>query len=161
MSSLLLKRVRKGDIARSHDIGRVVHALEELADDQAWRVTIEPAKSKRSNDANAYYWGVVVELMSESTGYEPEEIHEYLCGARWGWKDKRVPKTPRNPQGVESVPVRTTTTDEHGKRAVLTIMEFMEFTEFARRFAAKKLGLFIPDPDPNYKLHEEREEQAA
>jgi hypothetical protein len=161
MSSLLLKRVPKGDVNRSRDIERVVHALEELADDKTWRVSIEEEKSKRSSDQNAYYWGVVVEMMSQETGYEPEEIHEYLCGARWGWKDKRVPKTPRNPEGIESVPVRTTTMNEDGKRSVLKIMEFSDFVEFARRFAAKKLNLFIPDPNPNYKLHEERQEQAA
>jgi hypothetical protein len=161
VKSIILKRVRSGDIARSHDIGRVVHALEELSDDKPWRVTIEQAKSKRSNDANAYYWGVVVEMMSEATGYESEEIHEYLCGARWGWKDKRVPKTPRNPAGLESVPVRTTTTDQDGKRSVLAVMQFQEFVEFARRFAAVKLNLMIPDPDKGWKLHEEREEVAA
>lgn len=159
MNSILLQRVQPGDVRRSLDIGRVVHALEELPDDQSWRVTIEAEKSKRSNDANAYYWGVVVHMISEVTGYESEEIHEYLCGARWGWKDKRVPKTPRNPDGVESVPVRTTTTDQNGKRSVLKIMEFSDFVEFARRFAAKKLNLFIPDPDPYYAEH--REEKAA
>jgi hypothetical protein len=153
MSSLLLKRVPTGDVNRSRDIERVVHALEDLPEDKSWRVSIEEAKSTRSIQANAYYWGVVVEMMSESTGYESEEIHEYLCGARWGWKDKRVPKTPRNPDGIESVPVRTTTMDENGKRSVLGIVQFMEFTEFARRFAAQKLNLFIPDP--NY-AHEEQ-----
>ena len=161
MNSFILKRVPEGDIARSHDIGRVVHALEALPEGKTWRVSVEEAKSKRSNDANAYYWGVVVEMISEATGYEPEEIHEYLCGARWGWKDKRVPKTPRNPEGVESVPVRTTTTDKDGKRSVLAIMQFQEFVEFARRFAAVKLNLMIPDPDKAWKLHQEREEAAA
>lgn len=161
MSSIILKRVRSGDIARSHDIGRVVHALEELPAEQAWRVTIEEAKSTRSTNANAYYWGVVVEMMSQETGYDPEEIHEYLCGARWGWKDKRVPKTPRNPDGVESVPVRTTTLNEHGKRSILNITKFADFIEFARRFATKKLNLAIPDADPLWKIHRERESQAA
>ena len=153
----ILKPVAPGDITRSRDIGRVVHELEFLAEDKAWRITIEEAKSKRSLKANAYYWGVVVEMMSEVTGYEGEEIHEYLCGARWGWKDKRVPKTPRNPEGLESVPVRTTTTDENGRRSVLRIMQFYEFVEFARRFAAVKLHLNIPDPDREYKMHREEE----
>lgn len=161
MSSIILKRVREGDIARSHDIGRVVHALEELSEEKTWRVTVEEHKAERSNPQNSYYWGVVVEMMSNATGYESEEIHEYLCGARWGWKDKRVPKTPRNPAGVESVPVRTTTTDKDGKRSVLNKVQFEEFIEFARRVASTKLSLFIPDPDPNYQIHREREERAA
>lgn len=157
MNSFILKRTPKGDIARSRDIGRVVHELEALDESKAWRVTIEEEKSKRSLQANAYYWGVVVEAIYKQTGYEPEEIHEYLCGARWGWKDKRVPKTPRNTTGVESVPVRTTTTDADGKRSVLKTSEFQEFVEFARRWAAKKLNIYVPDPDPdpNYREHEE------
>jgi hypothetical protein len=105
--------------------------------------------------ANAYYWGVVVEMISNVTGYEPEEVHEYLCGTRFGWRDKRVPKTPRNPSGLESVPVRTTTTNASGRRSVLKVVEFMEFTEFARRLAATKLNLVIPDPDPDLAQQEE------
>jgi hypothetical protein len=62
---------------------------------------------------------------------------------------------------VESVPVRTTTTDENGKRSVLKVMQFQEFIEFARRFAAKKMNLFIPDPNPNYRIERDREEAAA
>lgn len=125
----------------------MVHALEELPEDKSWRVVIEQMKSTRSLRANAYYWGVVVEMISQATGYEPEEVHEYLCGARWGWNDKRRPKTPRNAEGIESVPVRTTTTDEHGKRSVLSIIQFEDFVEFARRFASMKLNLVIPDPE--------------
>lgn len=161
MNSIILKRVREGDIARSHDIGRVVHALEELPEDRAWKVTIEAVKSKRSTDANEYYWGCALEVISNVTGYEKEELHEYFCGLRWGWRQKKVPKTPNNPAGIEDVPIRMTTTDAQGRRCVLSITEFYEYVEFVRRFALMKLQLAIPDPDKNWKLHREREEQAA
>lgn len=160
MNSFLLKRVREGDIARSHDIGRVVHALEALPEGKAWKVSVEEAKRERSNPQNNYYHGVVLERISQAWGVEPDDAHEWLCGARWGWKDKKVPRTPRNKDGVESVPRRTTTTDENGRRSVLKTMEFEDFIEFARRFAATKLNLYIPDPDPNYLLHREHEEAA-
>ncbi len=145
--NIILQSVKPGDVRRSRDVARVVHALEDLPEDKSWRVVIEQMKSTRSLRANAYYWGVVVEMISQATGYEPEEVHEYLCGARWGWKDKRRPKTPRNAEGIESVPVRTTTTDEHGKRSVLSITQFEDFVEFARRFSSMKLNLVIPDPE--------------
>ena len=161
MSSIVLKRVRSGDIARSHDIGRVVHALEELPEDKTWKVSIEEHKTERSDNQNNYYHGVVLEAIYKKWGVDKEDAHEWLCGARWGWKDKKAPRTPRNPEGVESVPCRTTTTGYDGRRSVLKKTEFEEFVEFARRFAAQKLGIFIPDPDANYKLHREREEQAA
>lgn len=137
----------KDDIERSRAIGRVVEALEDLPHGQTWRVEIEEHRRPRSHPQNAYYWGVVVKTISDSTGYESEEVHEYMCGQVFGWKDRRVPKTPRNPQGFESVPVRTTTTDANGRRAVLGTVEFGEFIEAVRRFAATKMQLNIPDPD--------------
>lgn len=161
MKSIILKRAPSGDITRSHDIGRVVRALEELPEGKTWKVSIEEHKAERSEPQNNYYHGVVLEEIYTKWGVSKEDAHEWLCGARWGWKDKKAPRTPRNPDGIESVPCRTTTTGYDGRRSVLKKMEFEEFVEFARRFAAKKLGIFIPDPDANYKLHQDREEQAA
>lgn len=161
VNSIILKRVQSGDIARSHDIGRVVHTLEELPEDRTWKVSVEEYKAERSNPQNNYYHAVVLEMIADAWGVETEDAHEWLCGTRWGWIDKKVPKTPRNPDGLESKPRRTTTTDENGKRSVLNKVQFGEFIEFARRFAATKLNIFIPDPDPNYLMHREREEQAA
>lgn len=160
MTGFILKRTKEGDIQRSLDIGRVVHALEALPEGKAWKVSVEETKRERSNPQNNYYHGVVLERISQAWGVEPDDAHDCLCGARWGWKDKKVPRTPRNKDGVESVPRRTTTTDENGRRSVLKTMEFEDFIEFARRFAATKLNLFIPDPDPNYLLHREHEEAA-
>lgn len=159
MSSIILKRVCEGDVRRSHDIGRVVHALEDLPHDKVWKVSIEEHKAERSNPQNNYYHGVVLEMIAAKWGVETEEAHEWLCGTRWGWNEKKVPKKPSNPNGIESVPKRTTTTGYDGKRSVLNKVQFEEFVEFARRFAATKLGIFIPDPDPYYAEH--REEKAA
>lgn len=138
----------RGDRKRALPLAtEVLAGLDELV---AWNVTIEPVKHERSASQNAYLWAVPNKMISDATGYEVEEVHEYLCGQHFGWKDKRVPKTPRNPSGVESVPIRTTTTDERGKRNVLTTTQFSDYVDFVQRFAAKKLGLVIPDPDPAY-----------
>ena len=142
--------------SRQKSLPRALAILESLDEETAWKVTIEPARSTRSNSQNAYLWGVVNKMISDATGYEAAEVHEYLCGQHFGWKDKRVPKTPRNPSGVESVPRRTTTTDFEGKRHVLTTTEFSDYVDFVQRFAAKKLGIFIPDPDPGYSVQRER-----
>jgi hypothetical protein len=138
----------RGD--RKRALPKAVAVLESLDEESAWRVTIEPARATRSHAQNNYLWAVANKMISDATGYEPEEVHEYLCGQHFGWKDKRVPKTPRNPDGVESVPRRTTTRNEQGKRNVLTTTEFAAYVDFVQRFAAKKLSLFIPDPDPGY-----------
>jgi hypothetical protein len=146
----------KGKRARALEHAQLV--LASLDEEAAWKITVEPVKSARSHSQNAYLWAVPYKLISEVTGYEVEEVHEYMLGRFFGWKDKKVPKTPRNPSGVESVPVRTTTTDEHGKRSVLSFEAFSEYVAFIQRFGAMKLGLVIPDPDP---MHREHQEQAA
>lgn len=123
-------------------------ALKGLGEGVAWRVTVEPLKSSRTLSQNAYLWGVCYPPMSERSGYETSELHEYLLGEFYGWVDKRVPKKPSNPSGKESVPRRTTTTNEKGKRAVLTTKEFAGYVDFIQRFAAQKLMLVIPNADP-------------
>lgn len=107
-------------------------------------VTTTPWKPTRSNEQNAYLHGVCYPPLVERTGYTPEEIHEYALGKHFGWVDKKCPRTPRNPQGVESVPRRTTTRDEAGKRNVLTKAEFSAFVDTVQRIAAEA-GVFIPD----------------
>lgn len=145
--------IPKGRPPRSVELAQL--AIANLNPDEAWKITAEPVKSTRSTSQNAYLWAVPYKLISEATGYEVEEVHEYFLGRFFGWKDKKVPKTPRNPKGVESVPVRTTTTDEHGKRSVLSYDAFSEYVAYIQRFAAVKLSIVVPDPDPMHHSHAE------
>lgn len=107
-------------------------------------VTSQAWKPSRSNEANAYLFGVAYPPLVDRTGYTPDEIHEHCLGVHFGWIDKKVPKTPRNPSGIESVPARTTTKDENGKRDVLKSGPFSRFVETVQRIAADA-GVFIPD----------------
>jgi len=103
---------------------------------EAWKAT-------RSNEQNALLFGVIYPPIAEAMGYEVEAIHEFMCGTHFGWVDAKVPKTPRNPEGIESRPFRTTTRDENGKRNVLKADEFSKFIDTVERIAAKA-GVFIP-----------------
>jgi len=103
----------------------------------------KPWKPTRSNEQNALLFGVVYPPIAEAMGYTVEDIHEYMLGRHFGWVDRKVPKTPRNPEGLESVPFRTTTRDEHGKRNVLNKVEFSRFLETVERIAAQA-GVFVP-----------------
>lgn len=126
------------------------HALafiHDLSAAKAWRVTIEPDTHNRSSQQNRYYFGVIIKLLSDATGYEGSDVHELLCGEYWGWKEKRVPRSPNFPSGVCVTPRRSTTHDEDGKHKTLSKMEFAEFVEFCQRFGASK-GIMIPDPEP-------------
>lgn len=100
-----------------------------------WRKT-------RSNEQNALLW-VMYAPIAEAMGFDRDYLHEWFCGRMWGWKDIRVPKTPRNPEGLASVPVRSTTRDEQGKRNVIDAKEFARFVDMVDRIASQA-GVFIP-----------------
>lgn len=137
---------------------RVCDYIDRLPNTSLWKVQIAATRPQRSEAQLRYLNGVCYKLIGDTIGYERDEVSEFLCGVYFGWKEKRVPKKPSNPNGVESVPIRTTTTDEHGARSVLNKQEFADYVAFVQRFAANK-GIHIPDPDQL--LVEPAEEQAA
>ncbi len=145
----ILRRADPESPDRSRAIGRVVEELEALPHDRSWLVTVEEKKHERSLAQNRYLFGVAYALLAEATGYEKEDLHTYLLGQHFGWKLKKVPKTRRNPEGLVEVPVRTTTTDESGRRSVLNKMEFADFVAFVQR-TATKVNVVVPDPDSDY-----------
>lgn len=100
-------------------------------------------KQTRSNEQNALLFGVMYPPIAEAMGYDVSDLHEFFCGTHFGWVDVKRPKTPRNPEGIESRPFRSTTKDEHGKRKVLSKDEFSKFLATVERIAAKA-GVFIP-----------------
>ena len=105
-------------------------------------VECKPYRRTRSNEQNALLWAMYAPLAAHM-GYDAEDVHEWMCGRMWGWKDITVPKTPRNPEGLASVPVRTTTRDEDGKRSVIDKATFADFVSMVDRIAAQA-GVFIP-----------------
>lgn len=151
MIEFILKAVERDPVERSRAIAKVCEAMEALLHQKAWRVRIERYRHERSDAQNAYLWAVPYKLLADRTGFESDELHEYFCGQVFGWKDKRIPKTPRNPTGIISIPCRSTTRDENGERDVLTWDQFSDFWAYVQRFAAQKLDMVIPDPDPMWR----------
>jgi hypothetical protein len=100
-------------------------------------------RESRSSKQNRLLFGTVYPPIAEAMGYDVADVHEYMLGVHFGWVDKRVPKTPNNPAGIESRPFRTTTTNENGKRNVLKKDEFSKFLSTVERIAAKA-GVFVP-----------------
>lgn len=131
------------------DLTKVFAFLSALSRMKAWKLVVSEDRDSRSVQQCRYLNGVAYKRLSDATGYERDDISEFMCGTYFGWKTVKVPKTPNNLAGVEDRPVRTTTTDDNGNRSVLTTTEFMDFVAFVQRFAAQK-GVFIPDPDPEY-----------
>lgn len=146
---------------RERVIPRIAAYLAGLPTSKAHRIIVKQEADDRTTQQNRYLNGVPYKLLGDHFGYERDEISEQMCGQYWGWRQKKVPRTPHNRSGIRDVPMRTTTTDENGARDVLSTRDFWEYVEFLQRFGSK-YGVFIPDPDPSYKhLEREQEEQAA
>jgi hypothetical protein len=100
-------------------------------------VTVEKARSRRSLNQNAYYWGVVVKMISDELGYTPEEVHEVL-------KEKFNPKDlalmAYDNQTIEQVRIGVST-------ANLGKLDFCAYIERIQRWASEFLHLNIPDPN--------------
>lgn len=112
-------------------------------------MTAEPYKPTRTNPQNNYLFGVAYPPIAEHTGYEVDGengLHTFMCGTFFGWVDKPCPKTPSNPEGICSVPYRTTTRNEHGKRDVLKKEPFAKFVKHVQKMGAEA-GVFVPDPE--------------
>lgn len=101
---------------------------------------IGPHKDSRSLRQNRWYWGQILGLISEHTGYEPEELHEYFKSR---FLPKRVALADCNGVVVDDKVVG-------GSSAKLDIEAFGEYCESIRKFAAEELGVVIPDPDGGY-----------
>ena len=118
--------------------------LAKLNPHKHWQVEVKPYSQPRSSPQCRYLNGVAYKLLGDATGYDRDDISEYLCGTYFGWREKALPG-----KRVAQVPIRTTTTDADGKRAVLNKVEFAEYVGFVQRFGANH-GVFIPDPDPTW-----------
>jgi hypothetical protein len=93
-------------------------------------VVVRELRRTRSHRQNRYYWGVVIALLAEHCGYEPEEMHEALK-----LQFLRVPADEDHP--LETV--RST--------ARLKTSEFEVYLEQIRRWAATEMGVYIPEPN--------------
>lgn len=83
-------------------------------------------KTRRSSQANRYYFGVVVKALAEYCGYDPQEMHETLAMRFLRIEDCPITGAPRRK--------RTPDTDS---------AEFSEYVEHCIRLAAE-YGVVIP-----------------
>lgn len=90
-------------------------------------VKVQKERNQRSLNQNNYYWGIVIELLSQHTGYTPDETHE-ICRYQFL---KKV-----NDGGFEFIQSTTK----------LSTTEFELYLEEVKRWAAF-LGLVIPNPN--------------
>lgn len=125
-------------------IARAIRFVHQLDPGKAHVIKVERWKRERSDLQNRALWGLAYKVLSDETGNEPEDLHEFFCKRFFGVEEYEVLGD------VKTRPRRTTTTNEDGKRDVLPTDRFAEFFSFIQAFAARELSIMIPDPDPEW-----------
>lgn len=103
-------------------------------------VDVKVCRSKHSQKARGYYYGVVLKLISEHTGYDVNELHELF-------KRRFLKPVVKDVLG-EEIEVWTIAESDS--------LEFFDYVEDCRRVGAE-MGVETPDPDANWKAKAERE----
>ncbi len=104
--------------------------LVELSRFEGQRIelTIRKERHVRSLSQNKYYWGVIIEILSNNFGYDKEEMHEAL-------KFKFLKKH----EDTDLVTV--------GSTAKLSTAEFTEYIDGIIRWASTEYRVVIPSAD--------------
>jgi hypothetical protein len=108
-------------------------------------ITVERKRATRSRIQNAWYWGQILRLLSDHTGYTVDELHDY-CKQRFN--PTRVLIHDQDGAIVDESRIGRSTTK-------LNRVTFGEYCEAIRQWAAQDLQVVIPDPDPNWRQQSE------
>jgi hypothetical protein len=127
---------------------RAIQRIIELPSTKAYRINFNEDRRTRSQQQNAYYWGVVLATLSDTNGGTPEDWHRMMLCRVLGHEVIEM-----GPFGLMRVPKRTTTRGYHGEACKMNTMQFMAYVDQIRALAAE-YDCYIPDPDPEYWNHE-------
>ena len=97
---------------------------------KAIEITVKEYLPNRSNPLNQYYWGVVIKLLSEHTGFDKDETHELMKGMYL--------KTKLEVNGKLYDSVKSTTK--------INNKQMLIYIEKIKQFASETLEVYIPDP---------------
>jgi len=100
--------------------------LSGIKDDTRLEIRIKKYVPKRSNAQNSFYWGVIVNMISDETGADADTVHSELKKRFLMIKDGVIPVV--------------------GSSKKLTTVEFSRYNDECVLFAAEWLGIIIPPP---------------
>lgn len=119
------------DFRKKESKQKLFELLKSL--NNVYKVEIKRDRENRSCQQNKYYWGVVISMISEYTGFFPDETHE-LLKVKFLSYDKAFKSTG------EAHTISRSTTD-------LDTWEFENYLQQCRIFAATEIELIIPLPN--------------
>lgn len=121
-------RLRKGE----RSLTRLVAFLSALGKDREWKVEVSEFKRTRSNEQNAYLWGVAYPaILKHLPGWDADDIHEYCLGECFGWET------------LEGLGRRRLRPVRRSSR--LSTTEFSDYVGHIQRTMAER-GIDVPDP---------------
>lgn len=91
-------------------------------------VIVDRHRKKRSNPQNAYFWSVIVALLSENTGYTPDEMNDLLKWKFNRWHRDGLPDTVKSFKNLDT-------------------KEFEDKMSQIRQWASMDLSCYIPLPN--------------
>lgn len=121
----------------------------KLLEGEEVTITIEKKFNKRSNNQNAFYWGVLIpiicELLQDATGiyFSSDEAHDVLK-SNCNFKELISEATGE----VTKIPITTTE---------LTTLEWLQFIEKVEHFVFDYFSVILPKPDDQYLENESNE----
>lgn len=103
-------------------------------------MTLSKPKKRRSNTANAYYFGVVVPILADFIGEEDTEDVDRLLEAQF-LKRKVV--------------IKEKVFDTYGRCSKLSTEEFWGYIDRIVTYFGREYGVVIPAPDRDWAVHEQ------
>lgn len=110
--------------------------LAQFKEGASVEITVTHRRANRSHQQNKYYWGVVIHLISDHTGYGADELHDML-------KSKFIPKILAFRDGNGTVLQEWVV---GGSTTKMDTVDFGRYIDDIRQWAAEALDVFIPDP---------------
>jgi hypothetical protein len=130
-----VKRIFPNGTPKSAIVNSVAVLVRQLDESRAWVVTVEEFRRPRTNQQNAFLWGVVYPCVIEAgnlEGWTPNDLHEYFLGECFGWETLEG-------MGRKKVkPVK--------RSSRLNKQEFSDYLEFISAKCAD-MGIVIPEPN--------------
>lgn len=112
-------------------------AVAKLPAEWELEVSVSRVQAHRSHALNRYYWGVIVRLIGEHTGYTIDETHDAL---KMLHLSKTLAMQNGNGEVVEEIVIG-------GSTRKLTNQEFQDYCGRIRQWASAHLDVFIPEPN--------------
>ena len=130
-----MKRIFPNGTPKSAIVNSVAVLVRQLDESRAWVVTVEEFRRPRTNQQNAFLWGVVYPCVIEAgnlEGWTPNDLHEYFLGECFGWE------TLEGMGRKKIKPVK--------RSSRLNKQEFSDYLEFISAKCAD-MGIVIPEPN--------------